>query len=299
VASFAIFGAMGAVYAVAMLLLHENVIDATTLGRVLPIGIYAVFFLGMGGVMAYNVRRGRRARASTPRVGARCPRCGAPLAFEAGKVSERCGHCGSSLVAGTAIMHQAIDVARADLRQAAMARYRLERNAMSAVYRSSASNVLPYIVLGSFLPMTAGGAVAFTVDLLTSDHLDTPPAGLALLWGIAVLDAGAIAVIVQWRRRRRQRWRRIADATASRLGGRVSTTSTEWVGWLNALWAGPYAITSLFKGPCFHARFFRRSRTSYIFLSLGLSIVPPCSTRSRPRRRCATVLSGLAAASQP
>ncbi len=164
-----------------------------------------------------------------------------------------CGLCGSSLVAGTAIMHQAIDVARGDLRHAAMARYRLERSAMSTVYRSSMSSVMPYIVLGSFLPMTAGGAVAFTVEMLTSDHPDTPPAGLAVIWLLALANAGALAIVAQRRRTRRQRWRAIADATASGLAGRVSTTGTEWVGWLNSLWAGPYAITSLFTGPCFHA----------------------------------------------
>jgi hypothetical protein len=62
-----------------------------------------------------------------------------------------------------------------------------------------------------------------------------------------------IVVLYRWRRTRRRRWRAVADATAVRLGGRVSTTPAEWVGWLNGMWAGPYAVTSLLPGPYFHA----------------------------------------------
>jgi hypothetical protein len=248
-----IFGSMAAVYAVAMLLWREQVIDEATMERVLPYAILGVFFVGMGGTIAWNVSRGRRVRGPAPRVGAQCPRCGGPLAFEAGHVSERCVHCGAPLVAGAAIMHQAIDVARADLRTATMARYRLERSAMSKLYRSSATNVVPYIVLGSFLPMTVGAAIAFTVDLATNERSDTPAAGLAVLWLIALANAGGLALVRWLRQARRRRWRAIADAAALRLSGRVSVTGGEWVDWLNALWAGPYAVASLFAGPCFHA----------------------------------------------
>ena len=251
--SFLIFGSMVAVYVVAMLLLRARLIDDATLERVLPGAILGVFFLTFGGYVALNVSRGKRGRASAPQVRAQCPRCGAPLTFEAGKVAERCVHCGSPLVAGTTIMHQAIDLAHADLRRAAMARYRLERTAMATVYRSSAANVMPYIVLGLFLPMTAGGAVAFTVQLLTGDGSGTPLVGLLTIWSMALVNGGARAFIVQWRRLRRRRWRAIADASASRLGGRVSTTMGEWVAWLNTFWAGRTPSRACSRGPASHA----------------------------------------------
>jgi len=38
---------MAAVYAVGMLLLQAKVIDEVTLGRILPVGMFGVFFLGL------------------------------------------------------------------------------------------------------------------------------------------------------------------------------------------------------------------------------------------------------------
>jgi hypothetical protein len=251
--AFAIFGSLVAVYVVAILLAHARVVDEDAMEHVLPFVIFGVFFLGMGGVIAWNTSRRRGASAPAPAALAECPRCGGSLPFQAGRVSERCIHCGASLVAAPLVMQGAIDAARADLRAAAMARYRLERKAMEATYRQSASMVLPYIIVGSFLPVTAGGAISFTVDLLTNPHSDTPAAGLALLWLIALVNASVLVLVVHFRRQRRRRWRALADAIATRLTGRVWSTGSEWVAWLNTMWAGPYAITSLLLGPYFHA----------------------------------------------
>jgi len=251
--AFAIFGSLVAVYLVAMLLFHEDVIDAATLGNVLPYAILGLYFVGMGGVIAWNMSRRRGASTSAPTALAQCPRCGGSLPFEAGRVSERCVHCGAALVAAPAVMQGAIEAARANLRAEAMARYRLERRAMEGTYRQSAALVMPYIVLGSFLPMTAGAAIAFTVDLLTNEHSDTPVGGLAVIWLLALANGGAIALLAHLRRERKRRWRAVADGIAARVAGRVWTTGSDWVGWLNAMWAGPYAITNLFFGPCFHA----------------------------------------------
>jgi hypothetical protein len=251
--AFAIFGSLVVIYVVAILLAHAHVVDEDAMEHALPVVILGVFLVGMGGVIGWNTSRRRGASASAPAALAQCPRCGGSLPFHAGSVSERCVHCGASLVAAPAVMHSAIDAAKADLRTAAMARYRLERKAMESTYRKSASMVLPYIIVGSFLPVTAGGAISFTVDLLANPHSDTPAAGLAVLWLIALVNAGVLALVVHFRRQRRRRWRAIADAIAARLTGRVWTTGREWVAWLNAMWAGPYAITSLLLGPYFHA----------------------------------------------
>ena len=254
IAPLAIFGGMAAIYGVSMALLRARVIDEADLERILPVGILGFFFLAMGGVIAWNVSRKRRASTAPARVVARCPRCGAPLAFDAGKISERCAHCDAALIAGTAIQREAIDVARADLRRAAMARYRVERSAMVGIHRASFASVMPYYVLGSFLLLTMGSALSFTVDSLTTARSDTPASGLAFLWLLVLGNAGAIVAVAIYRARRQARWRSVAETAAARMdGGRALATAAEWVGWLNALWAGPYAAASLLVGPCFHA----------------------------------------------
>ncbi|HEY6461826.1 MAG TPA: hypothetical protein VIY73_16790, partial [Polyangiaceae bacterium] len=87
-ASFAIFGAMIAVYALGMGLRAAGVLDDVDLGRVLPLGMFGVFALGMGGYVAMAARRGKQGAAvAAPRVAAQCPGCGAPVAFVAGKAS--------------------------------------------------------------------------------------------------------------------------------------------------------------------------------------------------------------------
>ncbi len=279
-AAFAIFGAMAAVYAVGMALLFAGVVDGRQLEQVLPGAIMGTFLVGMSVVAVRAASRAKRTPAVAPQVGARCPRCGGPLAFGAGKVSERCAHCGTSLVAGTAIMQEAIGAARAGLRQATMARHRLERSASANLYRASAASVMPYIVLGSFLPLTAGIAVMFTVDMIFGDGHDTPLLGLAIVWPLALVNGGLLLLIVWLRRVRRARWRAVADAVALRLGGRVGTTAEEWITWLNALWAGPYALIGLLPGPCFHAVTARLGSFSVAF---DLDPVPADSRTGVPR----------------
>jgi DNA-directed RNA polymerase subunit RPC12/RpoP len=234
-------------------LVQARVIEEATLSRVLPASILGVYFLGLAGyVGSFLVRRARRSGAGV-HVGAACPRCGGPLAFAAGAVVQACAHCGASLAPGTSVMAQAIDAARADLRREAMARYRLERRAMASVNRVSGARWTPYYVLGSFLPMTAGGAISFTVDYVTNEKTDTPAGGLAVLWLLALANAGAILFVVRLRKARRDRWRSVASAVAARLGGDVVTTMDAWVAWLDTLWAGPYAVARLLSGPYFCA----------------------------------------------
>jgi hypothetical protein len=195
-----------------------------------------------------RVRLGQRAPAQPhAEVGAQCPQCGASLPFEAGRSVSHCPHCGASLVAGTAIMQQAMDVVRSDLRREAMERFRLERNATANVAGMSCSKSVPYIVLGSFLPMTLGGAIAFTASG------EAPGQGLAALWAVALTNLGLLVAIYLFRKRRRDHWRGIADQVAERVAGSVTTSIHEWVGWLNHLWAGPYKPTKLMTGSYFHA----------------------------------------------
>jgi hypothetical protein len=237
--SVAIFGAMAVVYAIGMLLLFAHVIREETLARVLPIGILGVFVGGMAIVTARYRRRAGRPVSPVAHVAAQCPRCGGSLAFEAGRVTERCEHCGVSLVAGPAVQREAIDRTRADLRRASMARYRVERNAMSTLYRSSAAGVMPYIVLGSFFPLTGGVAFAISISALTSDEPAPPFFAIGIAWALAFVNFSALALVFLVRRAKRDRWRAVAYAAAARIDGRVSTTVGEWLAWLNAFWIAP------------------------------------------------------------
>jgi hypothetical protein len=239
-------------WAAGMGLRHANIIGETAVGWVTSVLFYGVFFVVMGAFFARAYAR-RGSAAPMPLVGATCPRCGASLAFHAGRATERCGHCGTPLIAGTAIIQQAIDVARTDLRREAMARYRVERSAMARVYGMSAVAWVPFFAVGPICLITSIGAIAATVDALGGEAHAASVRAVAAFWLLALGSGGAIVFIVQRRRARRRRWRAIADATAMPLAGAVRLTAVDWVAWLNALWAGPYAVTNLLPGPCFHA----------------------------------------------
>jgi hypothetical protein len=139
---------------------------------------------------------------------------------------------------------------------------------------------MPYIVIGSFLPMTAIGAIAFTVDFVTNATSDTPLGGLLVLWLLALVNGGLLAGIYLFRRARRTKWLGLAREVTARLQGRVITTAPEWVAWLNALWAGPYDITRLLPGPCWHVI---TGRVGAFAVAVDLEPVPADAESSRPR----------------
>jgi hypothetical protein len=250
---FAIFGGMIAVYALGMGLAQAKILPQEALGTFLTVGILSVYGLGIVGGFAAAMRRGSSGAISCARVGARCSACGAPQPFEVGRAVERCAYCGASLLAGPAVMTQGLEAARAELRREALARHRLERNAMVATYRWSQSSTTPYIVVGSFLPVTAGGAIAFTFDILFNDKSDTPLGGLLVLWLLVLCNGGLLVAVYYFRKARGAPWRRLAAELAGRFQGRVITRGAEWVAWLNEVWVGPYDVARLLAGPYWHA----------------------------------------------
>jgi hypothetical protein len=232
-------------------LVHYGIVDDAHVGWL----VAPFAFLPMVGLFAWSMILAARARTATPppaRVGATCPSCGAPASFAAGRIAERCVHCGAALVTSAALMGQALDAARSELRRTAMDRLRLERRAMAGVYATSASTVLPYFVMGPFLFMLLFAAVAFTVGVVTGSD-DSPIGALLLLWALVFAGGGAMYLVFALRRRRRLRWRAIAEAVVASLGGRVEDSATGWVAWLNTFWAGPYDVARLLVGPGFHA----------------------------------------------
>ncbi len=261
-------------------LMKAKVVSETTMGSFMSVGIIGVYVLGLGGYVAFMSMRGKRAPGARVQIGAQCPRCGGPQPFDAGRSVECCAHCGASLLAGPKLMAQAVDAALADLRREAMARFRLERNAMSNAYRSSAGTATPYIIFGSFLPITAGGAIVFSVDRLVGNDAQTPIGGLVALWTLALINGAIPFAIFMLRRKTRSQWRAIAQGAASRIGGRVTTRTTDWVGWLNSVWAGPYAVANLMTGPYFHVV---TGQVAGFAVAVDLDPVPADSQHQRPR----------------
>lgn len=147
------------------------------------------------------------------------------------------------------MMDRGFGAAEAERLRAELHRYRTERRGMASVIKSSASNIVPYIVLGSFLPMTLGGAVAFTAEAITTGKAEP---GIAILWAIAALNVAPIVLVYLWRRGRRDRLRWVAEAGAAPFVHRALDFDG-FVEWLNAHWAGPIALTEIFPGTYFSA----------------------------------------------
>ena len=249
--SVALFAAVVLVMGLGIAAMAAGILTEATFG-VVPFAVLGVYFFGMFGIGALAVRRRPGPASARPAVAAQCPHCGGPLPFRLGDVGRICPHCNGSLAVAAPIMTEALEAGALALRHAAIERHRLERKATSGVYRMSAGNLVPYIVVGSWLPMTGGGALVATISFLT-DPRDTPLLAVAMTWTLALINAGILFIVYQFRATRRLRYRLMADVAAGSIAGRVITRTSDWVTWLNAFWAGPYAIARLGVGPYYHA----------------------------------------------
>lgn len=147
------------------------------------------------------------------------------------------------------MMAKGFNAAEAERMRAELDRHRAERRGMATVIRSSAGNIVPYIVLGSFLPMTLGGAIMFTVDGLSKGKMEP---GIAIIWVLAGVNVVPIVLVYLWRRARRERLAWVAEGAAAPFVHRTLDFDG-FVEWLNAHWAGPVALTEIFSGAYFHA----------------------------------------------
>lgn len=216
-----------------------------------PVGVPILFVVTIVGysVWYYGGRRRARPRGAPPRTLATCPRCGATNALAPGQVLERCSHCGTSLMPTPTMMAHGFGAAEAARLRAELERYRAERRGMASVIKSSGGSVVPYIVVGSFLPMTLGAAIMFTVDGLSTGKMEP---GIAILWLLAVLNVAPIVLVYLWRKARRERWAWIVERASAPFVHRALDFDG-FVGWLNAHWAGPVALTEIFPGAYFQA----------------------------------------------
>lgn len=242
-----VIGSFGLQAAAAAELVDRNVIPV--LSSVMVFGVMIVT-IAVSGFVAVRARRPpKTASAGATRVA--CPSCGAPNLLAAGQGLETCRFCRAALMPSQTVMQRAVDVARAQRRAAEVQRHRAERRGMVAAMGRTGANATPYIVLGSFLPMTIGSTVVMAGQLLFGDR-PPPLAGIAVLGGIASLNVSLIALVYAWRSHRRQR---IASALADltrQLGGDPLPGLPGVALWLDAYWAAPYELRYLAAGP-YHA----------------------------------------------
>ncbi|CAN5171328.1 hypothetical protein BH09MYX1_BH09MYX1_08740 [soil metagenome] len=214
----------------------------------IPVIVAATFIAYM--IWYYGGERSKRARALPPVGRGTCPRCGAANALAPGQVLVRCSHCGTSLLPSKTMMVEGFGAAEAELHRAEIARYRSERSGFASAMRMSAAGVMGYVVVGSFLPMTLGGAVAFTADGLSKGQLEP---GVGAIWAIAAFNVAILVAIILYRRMKRERWSHLVALTARRFVHRDIVTIDGLVHWLNEHWAGPVPLTEIYAGPYFQA----------------------------------------------
>jgi hypothetical protein len=231
-------------------------LSTQALNTIMPIAYGVVMVTVLGGYFAwYFIGRSPPAkrRSALAPASVRCPTCGAPHALAAGAVLDRCRHCGAALLPDQRAREHALSRAEGAALGAEIERHRAERRGMAALSSMSAGNATPYIVLGSFLPMTAIGAIWATVTALFGDSEEAPLGAVLGLWAFAITNVGLIAGVFVFRDQRRRRWERIlAFATAPFRGTRLR--DIHWlVAWLDRYWAGAVPHTELFAGPAFCA----------------------------------------------
>jgi hypothetical protein len=221
--------------------------------KLLPVAFVGLFMLVLCGYMFwfYSGRRTQKSTAVLRAVNVHCPACGAPHQLAAGDVLDRCRFCSAPLLPDARVMdHGRAEADRVAL-EAEIARARAERRGMTMLSSSSAANAVPYIVLGSFLPMTLFGSIGFTFSFLMGNEPDTPIGGLALLWLLTFVNAGLIALVYVYRRTRKDRVVALGQALVARFGGAVLADQWAMNNWMDRHWAGLIPMQQMFRGAYF------------------------------------------------
>jgi uncharacterized Zn finger protein (UPF0148 family) len=221
--------------------------------KVMPIALYGVMFVVLGGyfVWYYTGRRRPTLQSRVAPMQTTCPSCGAPNALYPGEVLERCRYCSAQLVAGTQVREQGLAEADRALFRAELERNRAERRGMAALSSMSAGAATPYIVLGSFLPMTGFGAVYAVYAYLIEEDPGTPLAAVGAMGLLAMINVGLIAMVYAFRSFREQRWQTLRAGVLGQLGGAPLADLDAMNLWLDRHWAGAVPLAQLFRGPCF------------------------------------------------
>jgi len=130
-----------------------------------------------------------------------------------------------------------------------MRRYRAEREGMASLMRMSLGGGFPYVILGSFLPVTVGAGIAFTVDAVQNGTKD--PGGLLAIWILAGVNVGLMVLVYLWRRHVQRIWTTLLEDASRPFGHQILAGLDEMVAWLNGYWAGPVPLEDLSAGLAF------------------------------------------------
>jgi hypothetical protein len=246
-----LFGILFVSMGLAAAIIPQLGLPSEVLNVVMPVVTLGIFVTVIGAYMVWFFRgRTKSKRAVALRTaGINCPSCGAPHALVPGEVLERCRFCNAALVPDRSAIAQVRARADDELLRAEITEQRAQRRGMLALSRTSAASIIPYIVFGSFLPMTLGGALAATGEWLLSID-NTPIAAVVVLWAMASLNLGLLALVYAYRRARDENWRTRLARVGSRLGARSLTGIEEVNAWLDRHWASAVPLTNLFPGPC-------------------------------------------------
>jgi hypothetical protein len=247
-----LFGVLVVALGGAAMVLPQLGLAPNVLNVAMPVATFTLFFGIIGGYLFWFYRGRKRIRrtANLDAAGVRCPSCGAPQRLASGQVLERCRFCAAAFLPDRVAMKEVAAQADHALLRAQIERGRSLRRGMATISRISASNATPYIVFGSFLPITVIGSAAFTVDFFVSDKRDTPLAGLFLLWGIALFNSSLLGVVYLFRKVRRERWQARIGAVSEPLSASFLAGIDGVNAWLDRHWAGEVPMTQLFPGPC-------------------------------------------------
>jgi hypothetical protein len=109
------------------------------------------------------------------------------------------------------------------------------------------SNYLPFIVVGSFVPMLGLAAIAFTWSVVSGEEPFHP--GLVILWTVVLALLAGLKVYADYRRTRRAAFRAALVDLTKQFGGSVLDQLKDNVAWLNRHWAGRYDVANLVASP--------------------------------------------------
>jgi hypothetical protein len=221
-------------------------------GPGLSITIMVASYLGVIGyiVWYYRRRKGRSAQAQAPgAVAVACPTCGAPGQLPPGQSAGSCAYCGGALVPTRTVMRRSLDEVQASVRQAEIMRYRKQREGMANVmaYSSSATRYVPVFAMAPFLIGVLVLPFGWTYAMVWGDEPFNPTVFLA--YGLVFGGVGGGVLFLRYRRRKRRALSAALEALARQHGGRVLSELKQWVGWLNAYWAGEYGANEIYQGP--------------------------------------------------
>ncbi|HEX6271469.1 MAG TPA: hypothetical protein VFZ53_00445, partial [Polyangiaceae bacterium] len=202
-------------------------------------------------LMAYLVAQSLRGNAAARRavagdVAVACPNCGAGGRIVAGAPAQVCGYCHATLVASAPVIERGVDVAALAHRRARLEELRQERAGMASLAAYDMTPYVPYFVLGPLLFMTGGGAVGFSLEMLSGAEAYSP--AIFVLWALFLsILAGGLGWI-SWQRNRVAAYRSAADDLARQFSGRRLESLHETVEWLDRFWPERYEGTKSYSG---------------------------------------------------